>query len=218
MRKYDLVVFDLDGTLMKTEDGVLGSAVKAIEELGYKAPPWEKMMSWIGPPIQKSFQVEFGLTAEKAQEMTRVFRKYYASEGCLIAEPYEGIFDVLRAVRDAGAKTAVATNKREDYAKKMLVHFGLAPLFDVIHGPDDAGVLKKPDLIAMCAEECGVPLSRTLMIGDSVSDSRGAREAGVDLLGLTCGYGFMSREEVMAAGACACAENMEELAELLKEM
>ena len=150
--------------------------------------------------------------------MTRVFRKYYASEGCLIAEPYEGIFDVLRAVREAGAKTAVGTNKREDYAKKMLEHFGLAPLFDVIHGPDDAGVLKKPDLIVMCAEECGVPLQRTLMVGDSVSDSNGARTAGVDFLGLTYGYGFKSREEALAAGAAVCAESTGELRELLLSM
>ncbi|MBQ1414498.1 MAG: HAD hydrolase-like protein [Lachnospiraceae bacterium] len=218
MKKYDLIVFDLDGTLMKTEDGVLGSAVKAIEELGYEAPPWERMLNWIGPPIQKSFQEEFGLTAGAAQEMTRVFRKYYASEGCLIAEPYEGIFDVLRALRAAGAKTAVGTNKREDYAKKMLEHFGLAPLFDVIHGPDDAGVLKKPDLIVMCAEECGVPLQRTLMVGDSVSDSNGARTAGVDFLGLTYGYGFKSREEALAAGAAVCAESTGELRELLLSM
>ena len=218
MKKYDLIVFDLDGTLMKTEDGVLGSAVKAIEELGYEAPPWERMLNWIGPPIQKSFQEEFGLTTDAAQEMTRVFRKYYASEGCLIAEPYEGIFDVLRAVREAGAKTAVGTNKREDYAKKMLEHFGLAPLFDVIHGPDDAGVLKKPDLIVMCAEECGVPLTRTLMVGDSVSDSNGARIAGADFLGLTYGYGFKSREEALAEGAAACAESTEELRKLLLSM
>ncbi len=218
MKTYDLVVFDLDGTLMRTADGVLGSAIKAMTEMGYEAPPKESMRHYIGPPIQQSFQQEFGLTDEEAQEMTACFRKYYSTEGCFIAEPFEGIFEVLQAVRAAGKKTAVGTNKREDYARKMMDHFGFSPFMDVVHGPDDQGKLKKADVIALCMKDCGTAPERTLMIGDSTSDSNGARTAGVDFLGLTFGYGFTTREEVLAEGAVACAQSMEELKELLLSM
>ena len=109
----------------------------------------------------------------------------------LEAVPYDGIFDVLRFCCKHGIRTGVATNKREDYTRKLLEHFGFIPLFDCVAGTDLEGKLKKADLIRVCMEKCELERpDRCLMVGDTINDLEAANKAGTGFLGVSYGFGF----------------------------
>lgn len=189
--RYQAVFFDLDGTLLDTSVGV----IKALDyiESEYHLPKLtvDVKQSFIGPPIQDSFQRHYGLTKERAWELATAWRDAYKDIFLLEAVPYDGIFDVLRFCREHGIRTGVATNKREDYTRKLLEHFQFAPLFDYIAGTDMEGKLKKSDLIRLCMEKVGVSDGkRCLMVGDTMDDWKAAEQAGVRFLGVTYGFGF----------------------------
>lgn len=112
------------------------------------------------------------------------------------ATPYDGIYEVLRFCRKHGMKTGVATNKREDYTKRLLDYFQFTPLFDCIAGTDFEGKLKKTDLIHICMKNIGVlDGERCLMIGDTESDKTAEEQAGVSFLGVAYGFGFSVKED-----------------------
>lgn len=191
MAKIKLASFDLDGTLMNTSIGVLKAIDHIIKEFGLPDLTDEQKHSFIGPPVQKSFQTHYGFTEERAWEVATAWRNAYKDIYLLDAEPYDGIFDLLKGLRERGIKTAVATNKREDYTLRLLEHFGFTPLFDCIVGSDFEGKRTKPDMIRMGMEKCGIiSPDECLMIGDTNSDSNAAAAAGTQFLGVTFGFGF----------------------------
>lgn len=189
--KYDAVFFDLDGTILDTSQGVI-KAIDYIEKTYHLvALPIEEKMTFIGPPIQDSFQYHYHLTKEQAWELATAWRNIYKKNFLFDAKPYEGIYKVLRFCRDKGIKTGVATNKREDYTMKILIHFHFTSLFDCIAGTDFAGKQRKTDLIRKCMQYTDVlDGRRCLMVGDTEGDWRAAEQAGVHFLGVTYGFGY----------------------------
>ena len=208
--RFDAVFFDLDGTLLDTSAGVI-KAIDHIAEI-YHLPVLSllKKRSFIGPPIQDSFQLHYGLSKEQAWELATAWRDAYKDLFLLEAEPYEGIYDVLRFCREYDIKTGVATNKREDYTKKLLDHFGFTPLFDYIAGTDFDGRMKKADLIRACMEKVGISNpEKCLMIGDTTGDMEAAKNAGVGFLGVTYGFGFVNgtKGKFPLVNCCSDIEN-----------
>lgn len=196
-QKYDLVIFDLDGTLLDTTEGVLASVKHTIREMGFAPQPDAVLASFIGPPIQDSFAKLYGLEGPILQEIAGVFRTQYSTVDLLKAAPYEGIFELLCENRAGGAMNAVATYKREDYAVKLLCHYGFDRYMAVMHGGDHENKLKKRDIIELCIKESGVTdRSRIVMVGDTLHDAIGAAEIGVDFIGVTFGFGFKSEADV----------------------
>ncbi len=196
-QKYDLVIFDLDGTLLDTTEGVLASVKHTIDKMGFAPQPDAVLASFIGPPIQDSFAKLYGLEGPILQEIAGVFRTQYSTVDLLKAAPYEGIFELLSAIRAGGARNAVATYKREDYAVKLLCHYGFDRHMAVMHGGDHENKLKKRDIIELCIKESGVTdRSRIVMVGDTLHDAIGAAEIGVDFIGVTFGFGFKSEADV----------------------
>ncbi len=199
MRAYDAALFDLDGTLLDTSEGVWASTRYAIEEMKLPMVSQEVLRTFIGPPIQKSFARVYGLSEEKAAEAAAVFRNRYKDKDLLLATPYDGIFDAIKALSDAGLRTGVATYKRQDYALRLLAHYGFDKVCDVICGSDLEGKLTKRDIIKNAIKELGVSdMSRVVMIGDSDNDAIGAGEIGVPFVGVLYGFGFSSKEDVDA--------------------
>lgn len=188
---YDAVCFDLDGTLLDTSEGIALATGQVIERFGLSPLTDEEQKSFIGPPIQDSFQRRYGLTKERAWELATAWRDAYKDLFLLKARPYEGIYEVLRAIRERGIRTGVATNKREDYARKLLENFSFTELFDHIAGTELEGRLKKLDLIRVCMDKLGVSDGkRCLMVGDTSNDLEAAKTAGMDFLGVTYGFEF----------------------------
>ncbi|MGI6055105.1 MAG: 3-deoxy-manno-octulosonate cytidylyltransferase, partial [Clostridium sp.] len=188
-RRYRGILFDLDGTLLNTAEGVFSSVRHTVEALHY--PPLEEkvLRTFIGPPVKQSLIRAYGLNEQEADRATNLFRDRYKNHDLLKAEPYPGILDLLSWLRKEGFLIGVSTLKREDYALTILEHFQIAPLCDVICGSDFASKMTKADVIRKCLQTLNLSPDEAVLIGDTGSDGTGALETGVDLIGVTYGFG-----------------------------
>lgn len=212
MNRYDLAIFDLDGTLLDTTEGVLSAVKYTMNEMGFAIPDDKALSAFIGPPIQDSFARTYGLEGKILQEIASVFRnKYSTEEYLLLAKPYEGIFELFEELCKRGIRPAVATYKREDYALTLLRHFGFDRYTDIMFGGDHENKLKKKDIIEKCMTVSGVPKERAVMIGDTAFDAIGAEGMGVDFLGVTYGFGFETKKEIEDGYAVGSADTPLEL-------
>lgn len=194
---YKAVIFDLDGTLLDTSAGVLKSVDYTIDKMGYSPLKNEVKRTFIGPPIKKSLMKQYGLSEEEADRATEIFRDRYKNHDLFLAKAYEGIYDLLKALRANGYKIGVATLKREDYAIEILEHFNIAEHCDVICGSDFASKMTKKDVLMRCESLMGLAFSNEgILIGDTTSDAVGAFEAGVDFMAVTFGFGFRTDGDV----------------------
>ncbi|SEI97477.1 phosphoglycolate phosphatase [Lachnospiraceae bacterium A10] len=190
------VLFDLDGTLLDTTEGVLESVKYVIQELGLRELEDGELVQFIGPPIQNSFMKFYGVTENEAQQLGELFRNYYKNKALFLAKPYDGIYEVCNVMKMHGMKLAVATYKREDYAIELLKHFHFDEIFDVMHGADNNNRLKKSDIVQLCMKEMNSNIDDCVLIGDTLHDSLGAFNAGVHFIPVTYGFGFNNIEEL----------------------
>lgn len=190
----DNIIFDLDGTLLDTTEGVLESAIYAAKKMGFEELDHSIMLKFIGPPIQNSFIEHYQCDKEVAQQAAEIFRDYYKSKALFKAKAYDGIYDVLENLKKSNKKMAVATYKREDYAIDILKYFQMDKYFDVMHGADNANILKKSDIVQMCIQELSGNVKQTVLIGDTLNDAIGAQQANVSFLAVTYGFGFKEGE------------------------
>ena len=213
---YKAVIFDVDGTLLNTREGILTTVGATLEEFNMPPITPENEKLFIGPPIQRSLIEVYGLTKEKAQEFANSFRNRYSQHEFLFrAEVYPGIEELMIRLREAGYKNAVATYKREDYAIDIVEHFGLAKHSDVIHGADNFNKLTKSDIIRLCIEEMGLTPDQCVMVGDSDNDAIGADGIGCPFIGVTYGFGFENKEDVMEFKNIGIASTPEEIFDII---
>ncbi|MCR1839485.1 HAD hydrolase-like protein [Murimonas intestini] len=216
MRTYDLVIFDVDGTLLNTTEGVLASVNDTIEAYDLDPLTKEQLLSFIGPPIQDSFRRHYGIEGRRLQELADYFRDSYKNKNLLKAVPYEGIYKLCEVLIKEGAALAVATYKREDYARSLLIHFGFDRFTGMLYGADNENRLRKKDIINKCIDTAGIKdLGRAVMIGDSDNDAIGAAGLGIDFLGVTYGFGFRNQEEVRRFPAIGAADSPEAVLDYL---
>lgn len=210
-RKYDTFFFDLDGTIIDSSLGITNSVMYALRKFGIEETEREKLYKFIGPPLNVSFHDYYGFDREKAWRAVEYYREYYADKGILENTLYEGFEDMLKALRAAGKRAVVATSKPEPYARRIIEYFGLTSYFDYVAGMElDGGRGTKAEVIRYALSVCQIAdKSRVLMVGDREHDVIGAKEAGVDCLGVL--YGFGSREELEAAGASYIAGTVEDI-------
>lgn len=201
------VVFDLDGTLLDTSEGIIRSVRYTVEQLGYEELDYDSLLTFVGPPVQNSFKKHFGCNDEEAQKAANVFRDYYKKEALLLAKPYDGIYELCEQLKSKGIKMAVATYKREDYALKLLNHFGFDKYCNPMHGADNNNLLKKEDIIRMCLEEMDAAQEETVLIGDTDNDAKGALKAGINFIAVTYGFGFKSESDLMDFPHTGVADN-----------
>lgn len=209
------VIFDLDGTLLDTSEGVYAGITETIEHFGLRKPTDDELRTYIGPPIQVSFERHYGVTGEQLNEMVACFRAAYKNH-LFKATPYEGIFDAFAKFREAGVATAVATYKREDYALEVLKHFGFDQYTDVMFGSDLEGKLGKNDIIEKAIKSLGIEdYSKVVMVGDSDNDAIGASKIGTEFIGVTWGFGFDDKAAVDEYPNIGCAATCEELVDIV---
>ena len=213
---FEYYFFDLDGTLTDPALGITNSFVHALKFFGIEIPSYEKLCTFIGPPLVATFQKEFGFDEEKCMEGVKKYREYFAQKGLFENKIYQGIEEVLTQLKAKGKKLVVATSKPEEYSVKILEHFKLAGYFDHICGSNmDETRSKKEEVIAYALEKCGIgsgDKSKVLMIGDREHDIIGAKKNEIKSCGVLYGYG--SRKELEAAGADYIIEAVSGLLEL----
>lgn len=206
MKKFDCVVFDVDGTLLDTTEGVLSAVQYTIDEFGFEPLPEKTLKTFIGPPIQNSFANAYGLEGEILQQIATVFRNRYKDVDLLKAVPYEGIYRVFENLCQNGILPAIATYKRQDYAETILKHFHFDRYTDVLYGADHDNKLKKKDIIERSLQACKITdYSRAVMIGDSSHDAIGAAEIGIKFIGVTYGFEFQTKKDVLQYPAVGAA-------------
>jgi len=209
---YGLCLFDLDGTLTDPKPGILKSFQYALSALGVEGEAADPSLL-IGPPLREAIRGLYGLSEPETERAVAKYREYYSEAGLFENDVYPGIRELLRALADSKVTLAVATSKASVYTNRILSRFGLDGFFSFVSGDELDGSLTKNgkrDIIraALDALDPGREM-RAVMIGDRRHDITGAREMGIDSIGVLWGYG--SRDELEAAGATRIAASMEEL-------
>lgn len=211
---YDYFLFDLDGTLTDPGLGITNSVAYALEKYGITVEDRRELYPFIGPPLRQSFSEFYGFDEEKTKEAVAFYREYFSEKGLFENEVYEGIPEVLSQLKQAGKKLLVATSKPEEFTNRILEHFGLAEYFDFVAGATmDETRNEKADIIAYALKQIAdADPSKIVMIGDRKFDILGARENGIDSIGVLYGYG--SRAELEEAQATFIVEKPEDLLRL----
>lgn len=207
-----VILFDLDGTLTDSGEGIINCAQMVLEHYGCPIPSREEMHVFVGPPLHETF-IRHGIPADQTDAAVALFRTRYIPIGAYENTPYPGIRELLEALKAAGHKLYVATSKPEETAVRILEHFELACYFDQICGASfDVSRSSKEAVIGYLLEQNGRS-DNIVMVGDTKFDVIGAREHGIPAIGVSWGYGKV--EEMIAAGAVSIANTMEELLQLL---
>ena len=189
--KYRFVIWDVDGTLLDTREGLISAYRYALDALKLPSKTDEEICSYVGPTPQTIFKTRFGLNDEAAQQAANLFRDRYKTHDLLKARAYDGVYDVMDHLQKNNIKQAIATNKRQDYATEICQHFGFDKYCFPIVGADNENKLTKADLIKKCLETVNVTnLSEAVMIGDTQGDKTAAETVGIDFIGVKYGFGF----------------------------
>lgn len=208
--RYNAVIFDFDGTICDTGEGILKSAKYALEAFGYNAPDYSELTCFIGPPLLITFQEKFGADAAKADELVKKFRERYTNKGVFESKLYDGIKELLIALKKDDIKIGIASSKPQEYIETLLDYFGIKTYFDAICGVTfTADCEPKASIIARCQKELGTAGNECLMVGDKKYDIEGAKANLIDSVGVLWGYG--TKFEHIEAGAKFIVEKINDI-------
>ncbi|HEL1590063.1 TPA: HAD family hydrolase [Streptococcus suis] len=197
---YQTILFDLDGTLTDSGQGILNSVAYALEKMGIEEPDTANLNRFIGPPLYESFSRFYQLNPEDTQSAVDTFRVYFKEKGMFENQLYPGIIPLLEELRTAGKTLVIATSKPEIFAKQILEHFGIAHYFDIIAGASlDSSRISKADVIGYAINQLEAFPKHAVMIGDREHDIEGARMHQLPAIGVLYGYG--NKQEFEKAGA-----------------
>ena len=202
------ILFDLDGTLTQSEEGIWNCARNTLRTMGFPEPDEDMLRKWIGPPLMWSFKNLAGMTDEQALEGQKIYRGRYNTVGLFENRVYPGIRYALRCLKKAGFHMGLVTGKPENSTVRILDHFGLAPYFETVTCATD----NKADKEEMIRKSLPEDYGEAWMVGDRKFDMEGGVRAGIHTLGVTYGYG--SEEELLGSGAEKLAHSPREIAGL----
>lgn len=217
---YKYLLFDLDGTIMKSERGIYNCIKYALDWAGIPYPQEKVFRSFIGPSLYYSFSTNFGMDDEHAKQMVAKYRERYNDIGLFEADVYEGIPETLKRLKEKACVLAVATSKPTEPTLRILERFDLLKYFDVVVGSNPNGTSsEKNHIISQVLEKLSSDFgwdeslrTATVMIGDRYYDIEGGKACGIDTVGVLYGYGNM--KELDSAGATHVAAHPQNLLEL----
>ena len=212
---FDTVLFDLDGTLTDPGEGITKSVGYALKKFDIITQDRCELYKFIGPPLKDSFMKYYGFSEEKAEQAIDYYREYFRDIGIFENEVYEGVEDMLRSLHADGKRLVLATSKPEEFAIRILDHFGLKKYFAVTAGASmDSSRSKKGDVIAYAISLCeNFNKDTAVMIGDREHDIIGAKENGLKSIGVLYGYG--DENELKTAGADYIVSTTEDILKLI---
>ncbi len=204
------LIFDFDGTICNTGEGIKKSARFALDSFGIESPEWEELDYFIGPPLLVTFQEKFDKTPQEADELVKKFRERYRETGLFESHLYDDVHDMLKALKNDGFKLGIASSKPQEFIEKLLKHFNITDMFDSVCGVTfQADCEPKPSIIARCVESLGTDVQNTIMVGDTQYDIDGAKENGLRSIGVTWGYG--TKFELIESGADFILDNPQDV-------
>ena len=213
------VLFDLDGTIINSEEGITKCVQYTLGHFGIEEPDLKKLRVFIGPPLEYSFKENYQFNNEQAMEGVKVYRERFDKEGIFECELYDGVADTIKRLHEAGYVIAIASSKPEVACERILDHFSLLPYFDMVVG---ATLDKRISTKIQVLEELGrrmaghnISKEEMILIGDTRFDALGAKEFGISCVGVE--YGFGTRQELEEAGAVAVFRSIKEVEQYIEE-
>lgn len=212
---YDIVLFDLDGTLTDPKEGITKSVQYALGKMGIVEEDLEKLTIFIGPPLAASFKEFYHMNDEEAEQALQYYRERFSKVGLYENAVYNGIKELLEALQKQGKTIFVATSKPTIFSIKILEHFGLIDFFKAVIGSElDGTRVEKDEVIAFVLSQIHqYDLKKIVMVGDRKFDILGAQKNGIDVIGVSYGYG--SYEELTQAKPNYIAHTVSELKQML---
>ncbi|MGE7689445.1 HAD family hydrolase [Lysinibacillus sp. NPDC097214] len=218
MKKYHVVLFDLDGTLSDPKIGITKSVQHALQKAGIEVNNLDELESFIGPPLQVSFQEIYGFDDMQIDQAINDYRERFTERGMFENKLYENIPALLTNLKQQGYILAIATSKPTVFAEQILQYFNLEHYFDFVAGSNLDGTRSaKGEVITFAREHFNeAKIDQFIMIGDRKYDIVGAHENHMDSIGVTYGYG--SLEELTDAQATYIVNSVSELQELFNRL
>lgn len=215
MKKFDLIIFDLDGTLTDPSLGITKSISHALSRMGVKPEPLIELKTLIGPPLIDSFMKYYKFSKNDSEKALEIFREYYSKKGLYENIPFNNINTLLHSLKNSGMKLAVATSKPQKFSERILDHFLLSQYFDLIQGAsmDNTLIHKKDIIFEVLKKFREIPKDKIIMVGDRKYDINGAKENGISSIGVS--YGFAESGEIETASPDFTAESIEDLFKIL---
>ena len=209
---YRTILFDFDGTVFDTGEGIMKSVRYAAEAFGYQEPDLEALRCFVGPPLRGQFMKRYGVDAGTAEKMVAKYRERYSVKGLGECSVYPGVPELVRELRSMGKNVAIATGKPTAFTVSILERAGYGELFDAVLGSEFDGTRsKKSEVISELLEKYG--RDGAVMIGDRDNDVLGAKECGIPCIGVA--WGYAEPGELLKAGAISLAETVDELRNIL---
>jgi phosphoglycolate phosphatase len=212
---YDLVIFDLDGTLLDTLDDLWASTNYALEQFQFPLRTREEVRQFVGNGIRKLMEraVPNGTDVSTVDQVHRCFLEHYGAHCADHTKPYPGVLELLHLLRQNGIKTAISSNKADGAVQQLRQQY-FPGLFDEAAG-EKPGVARKPSAegVEWLLSACGIPKNRAVYVGDSEVDVQTAKNTGIDLIAVS--WGFRDRETLRQSGAEKIVVSETELERLL---
>lgn len=213
---FTYAFFDLDGTIMRSDPGIIECVKYSVQKMGFDIPDKETLYKFIGPPLRDSYMDFCGMSEEQSMQAIAFYRERYNAKGIFECEVYPGVKELLARLRENGLILATATSKPESMAARIAEKFGLNEYISLVAGSDDTESQTKTDVILSAFDRLsidGADRKNVIMIGDRKFDVVGAHECGIKCLGIGWGYG--SRSELLDAGADYYADSTEEAGDII---
>lgn len=207
--RYPIVFFDLDGTIMKTDEGVTNAYAYAAEKLGRTDIPIGDTELYMGPSID-SVCKKIGYDEELTREFVLAMREYYVAKGINQCRPYEGVIELMHELKDKGCDVYICTAKPVASARKIEAKFGFG---DIVLAGSEGVNIDKPEILRAFLQKLGVDPSQCAMIGDRYTDLLGGRQNNTHTVGVLYGYG--PREELESCAPDYIAQTVAQLREWL---
>lgn len=216
MKKYDYIAFDLDGTLTDPEVGLVKGFMYAFDRVGIKYDDPKALRRYIGPPLHEEWKREYGFTEEETARAIAIFREYYDEFGWAENRVYDGIVELLEALKARGKTIVLATSKPENTARRIMALFGLDKYFDFMGGASTSSTRdKKWEVLEYSLLSVGATdKSGCILIGDRKYDAEGASIYGIDSIGVLWGHG--TEDELRSSGFTYIAADTEDVLNILK--
>ncbi len=200
------ILFDLDGTLTASYEGIINAVVYSLKQFGIEPKP-ERFSEVIGPPLRHTFMDMYGMSKDESEQAIRFFHEYYDEKGLFENRPYDGVEDMLHTLYAHGKKLMIATAKAQTIAERVADHFGLSQYLCFIAGTNADFVAEgdgiratKEDVIKYILESNDIKdPEKAVMVGDRAYDITSAKKFGIQTMGVLYGYG--TGEELLSAGA-----------------
>ena len=187
----EAVLFDFDGTLADSSEGIFHTALYTVRQLGMTGEYTpEDLRRFVGPPLRQCFVVTFGMEEALLDRALEIYRAEYYERGRRMMHLYPGMRPALEALKGMGLRLGVASFKGEDLVRDCVRYLGIDDLFDSVHGSSLTEDRTKGDIISLVIGELGAAPENVVMIGDTEADFRGAMEAGTSFIGVSYGFGF----------------------------